>query len=98
MSESDISRAIIKWINAQLKCRAIKMHSNRYQGKGEPDIFASFCGRLLVIETKVPGEEPVPIQTHVLDLWRATGAIAITATSVEDVRIQLNQLGVMNDH
>lgn len=86
MSEYNLSKSIIDWIDSQPGCHARKVHSAGMDGKGEPDILACMCGRMVVIETKLPkGGQPTDIQRYCLQQWRAAGAVAITATSLDDV-------------
>lgn len=85
MKESTISRSIIDYLNLMPNTRAIKMHSGRHQGRGEPDIVACIDGQMVCIETKRPGEHPTMIQLHKGRLWTAAGALWVEATNLGDV-------------
>lgn len=99
MGEGYLSTRIIKWINSQPGCRAIKMHSGPHQGRGEPDIFASIRGRMMVVETKLPGKGGTitQIQRYMLQQWRSAGAMASSATTLEEVQSIVHQLILEDD-
>lgn len=50
-------------------------------------------GRLLALETKRPGNKPTPAQEVWLGEIRDAGGLAIVATSVDDLRRQLEMAG-----
>lgn len=53
---------------------------------GLPDVFYLEAGTLYAIEVKRPGERPTPIQERRILELRKSGAVAIVACSVDDVR------------
>ena len=86
MSESTFKNRILKYLNGLPGCKAIKMHGNQYVEAGTPDIFCCYRGRPVLLELKLPGNEPTVIQLKRLEEWRAAGAVAEWVTSLEDVR------------
>jgi len=83
--ESDIVADILTWLRAQPKTKAYKLHGSIYLGKA-PDIIGCTHGRSFVIECKAPGLEPDLGQAAELRHWAATGALALCAHNVEEVR------------
>lgn len=59
---------------------------------GLPDLFALKNGTLLGVEVKRPGKKPTDIQEQMLAALRLNGALAIVATSTEDVDAYLKSL------
>ncbi len=96
MLESAISKKIIEWFKHPARGGwAVKNHGSAFTGRGEPDIHACLNKRMIVIETKVPvGGRLTEIQKHYLDKWAFAGAVAIVATSVDDMVQQLMDEGV----
>lgn len=93
MSEYTLSKRIVDWINSHPYAHARKVHSGKYDGKGEPDILACINGRMVVIETKLPkGGRPLPIQEFKLAQWRAAGAIAFWVRSLAQVEEALGEM------
>lgn len=85
MSEGDLSRKIIKWIEAQGGC-ATKVWQGAHSS-GDPDILGVLDGRSIALEIKLPDgrHKASALQLHKLKRWKAAGAVAIVATSVQDV-------------
>ena len=89
MLEKDIVNAILKVLRIR-GYWAEKIHGGPYQRMGTPDIIAcSPQGQFIGIEVKRPGKEPTPVQLRVIAEIREAGGIAFVATSVEDVRKEL---------
>ena len=86
--EKTITNNILKYLNGLPDCRARKIPGGMYGG-GWPDIIAVIEGQAVFIEVKRPGlgkkSHPTPLQQAELDKWHEAGAIAFTATSVDDV-------------
>mgnify|MGYP000386206861 CR=1 FL=1 len=59
---------------------------------GTPDVLACYLGRALLIEVKTPKGVVSAIQTRRLEQWRAAGAWAMVARSVDDVAEALDHL------
>lgn len=92
MKESSITASILKWIDALPHGKALKIHGSAMGGKGHPDIIACILGRLVAIEVKQPGKRPTQLQAYVLEQWRKAGAIAISATTLDDVKDAVHDL------
>jgi len=87
MLEKDIQKKILAWLNAQPRCHAVKISANPFQRSGISDILACTEGRFMAIEVKRPGEEPTALQTTFIERIKASGGIAFTATSLEQVKV-----------
>ena len=85
MSEKNIRRAIVAYLNGLPNCYARSMHGGAYSG-GLLDIFGSYKGRTLVIECKLPGNLMTRLQEVELAKWKEAGAIVGCVHSVEEAR------------
>ena len=56
MSETAITRRILRAINARPDAKAIKLHGSGWMEVGTPDIHATVAGRSFWLEVKRPGE------------------------------------------
>lgn len=56
---------------------------------GVSDLLALKDGYAIVIEVKLPGNEPTPEQRRFMAEWRARGGLAIVAWSLDDVILEL---------
>lgn len=104
MSETDLVRAIVKYLRVQgFYCWRQNTGAVRFQrggGKkagfvrfGEPGISdilgVTLEGKFLAIEVKLPGNRPTPNQQEFLSKIKAFGGVAFVATCIEDVRDKL---------
>lgn len=85
--ESQITNAIIKWINSLEGGIAEKVMGNAFQS-GRPDINACYKGRCVRIEVKTPDHGNKPSKAQELDIkkWKRCGCIAFVAYSLDDVK------------
>jgi hypothetical protein len=90
MLESDVSKAVVKYLNTLPKCWFFKVHGGAFQMRGIPDYLGCYNGRFFAIEAKRPKVGKVSnIQRLVLDRITKAGGIAIIADSVEQVKLLL---------
>lgn len=82
-TETRIRVAIQRRLEAQ-GFRVIKLHGNRFQEAGLPDLLAIKNGRLLAIEVKRVGEAATTLQRRKLDELARFGVVCGTASSVEE--------------
>ena len=80
MSEADLVRRIIRHVEEN-GGKAIKIHGNEFVEAGTPDVLGSLLveGRLrlnFLLEVKLPGNEPEPIQHYRLKQWEEAGMYA----------------------
>jgi hypothetical protein len=90
-------KAIVKSIQARLKtfahCVCRKRHVAMGVG-GDPDLYGVLDGRHFEIEVKRPGQSPTPLQEQRLAAWRAAGALAGVAHSVDEALEVLHLKGI----
>lgn len=82
--ETNIVGKILRKLNAEHGCKAIKLHGNIYQERGTPDILAVYLGRCYLLEVKVPGKHATKIQNHRHKEWREAGATCDVVKSVKE--------------
>lgn len=87
--EARIGRSIRKWFEDR-GAFVFKVHGSEMMMVGLPDLMVCYRGHFIGIEVKQPGQRPTPRQTYVHGLIRAAGGRAIVATSIDDVRRQLD--------
>lgn len=64
---------------------AIKTHGSAFGHAGTPDVLGCVRGRMIAVEVKRPGQAATPLQAAELRKWEAAGAVALVATSVQQV-------------
>jgi hypothetical protein len=83
--ESSISAACIKKARAMFLDAIVIRKRNVTMGvMGDPDVYGSLYGLHFEVEVKRPGKVPTDLQERRLAEWKAAGAIAGVATSVEE--------------
>lgn len=87
--ESTIQKNILNWLNDLPFCRAVIYTAHAMGNRGHPDIYGCLAGRAFFIEVKQPGKEPTDQQAAEIRKWQKSGAIAGSATSVEEARLLL---------
>ena len=94
--EQDIQKDILDFLRS-IGYLAIKQNNiGIYARAGVPDIIAcSNEGKFIGIEVKRPGQKPKPIQDAFLDAINKIGGVAFCATSVDDVKVNLIERGVI---
>lgn len=94
--EQDIQTKVMSFLHSigflPIKYNALGI----YAKSGIPDILAcSNKGRFVAIEMKKPGEKPKAIQQAYLDAINSIGGVAFYATSVEEVKTNLKERGLI---
>ncbi len=92
-SETDRTKDVLEWMNAQPDTYAFKKHTGAQGEGGHPDIFACVAGRMVLVEMKVPGERPTGRQFERLRTWQKAGAAVCWADDVEHVQELWARLG-----
>lgn len=83
-AESTLTARILKALNRLPRTKAIKLHGSAYQEAGTPDILCVSWGVPFLLEVKMPGEKPEPIQRHRMRQWCEAGAGSGVVSSVEE--------------
>lgn len=94
--EQDIQTKVISYLHS-ICFLPIKYNAIGYYAKsGIPDIICcSNTGRFVAIEMKKPGEKPRPLQKAYLDSINAINGVAFYATSLEEVKQNLKERGLI---
>lgn len=83
-SESSRVNRILATLNKQPGCLFRKKHGSAMGVVGDPDIYGSVGGRMVVLEVKKDGNVPTKIQEHRLQEWKDAGAIAAVVHTAEE--------------
>lgn len=93
--EGRICDKILRWLNAQPRTVAHKIHGTAYGSSGEPDIDCVSRGRAIKLEVKTPGTE-ASIRRRVTKLQRSrlrayanAGALAAVVVSLDEVQAMI---------
>ena len=93
-TEKKIENQIKKWLDKQ-GYWWMKVHGDLFQKSGVPDILACINGRFVGIEVKRPGGKVSALQDYNIEQIRASGGVAFVATSVDEVRFNLDHFHVI---
>lgn len=86
MKESDIVKAILRYLKTVQNCFFWKEHGGMYGTAGIPDIIACIDGRFYSFEVKTDEGTPTKLQLATIRKINAAGGIAQVVRSVEDVK------------
>ena len=85
MKESNLVSSIRKYLRSINGIKVIKIHGSSYTEIGTPDLIGCYQGRMFLIEVKMPGNHPTPIQIHRMKQWENAGAIVFVANDLKEV-------------
>lgn len=91
MSESDIVKAILRYLRTLPLCFCWKEHGGMYGTAGIPDIIACINGSFYGFEVKTPVGKPTELQKATIRKIVAAGGVAVVVRSVEDVQAVLRE-------
>ena len=86
MKESDIVKAIMKYLKSVPQCFCWKEHGGMYGTAGIPDIIACIEGHFFGFEVKTDKGKPTALQTVTIRKILAAGGTAAVVRSVDEVR------------
>lgn len=86
MKESDIVKAIMKYLKTVPRCFAWKEHGGMYETAGIPDVIACIDGRFFAFEVKTDIGKPTKLQEATIRKILAAGGTAVVVRSVEEVK------------
>jgi hypothetical protein len=86
MKESDIVKAIMKYLKTVPHCFAWKEHGGMYGTAGIPDIIACIDGDFFGFEVKTESGKPTKLQEATIRKILAAGGTALVVRSVDEVR------------
>ena len=90
MKESDIVKAIMKYLKTVPGCFAWKEHGGMYGTAGIPDIIACIGGRFFGFEVKTEDGKPTKLQEATIRKILAAGGTALVVRSVDEVRAAID--------
>ena len=93
MKESEIVKAILKYLKNMPECFAWKEHGGMYGTAGIPDIIACIGGKFYGFEVKTERGKPTALQEATMRKINAAGGTASVVRSVEDVKKVLESNG-----
>ena len=86
MAESDIVKAILKYLKTVPGCFAWKEHGGMYGTAGIPDIIACINGRFYGFEVKTEKGKPTKLQESTIRKILAAGGTALVVRSAYEVQ------------
>lgn len=86
MKESDIVRAILRYLKSVPGCFYWKEHGGMYGTSGIPDIIVCWDGRFYAFEVKTETGRPTKLQEAVIRKIKAAGGAVAVVRSVDEVR------------
>lgn len=90
MKETDIVRAILKYLKTIDGCFAWKEHGGMYGTAGIPDIIACIGGKFYAFEAKTETGKVTALQNATINKILACGGHAYMVRSVDEVRAVIN--------
>lgn len=86
MKESDIVKAILKYLRSLTGCFCWKEHGGMYGTAGIPDIICCYGGRFYGFEVKIEAGKPTELQKATIRKILKCGGTAMVVRSVDEVR------------
>ena len=86
MKESDIVKAIMKYLRTLPECFCWKEHGGMYGTAGIPDIICCCRGRFMAFEVKTENGQPTTLQLATIRKIQRAGGTAAIVRSVDDVK------------
>ena len=96
MKESDIVKAILKYLTTVPNCFSWKEHGGMYGTAGIPDIICCYCGRFVAFEVKTETGKLTKLQESTIRRIKEAKGQAFKVTSVEEVKQILEHMEVQS--
>ena len=96
MKESDIVKAILKYLKTVPNCFSWKEHGGMYGTAGIPDIICCYCGRFFAFEVKTETGKLTKLQEATIRKIKEAKGQAFKVTSVEEVKQILEHMEVQS--
>ena len=96
MKESDIVKAILKYLTTVPNCFSWKEHGGMYGTAGIPDIICCYCGRFVAFEVKTETGKLTKLQESTIRKIKEAKGQAFKVTSVEEVKQILEHMEVQS--
>ena len=94
MNESDIVKAIMKYLKSVPRCFCWKEHGGMYGTAGIPDIICCYRGKFVAFEVKTETGKTTALQESVINKIQKCGGKAAVVRSVENVKAALKDMVV----
>ena len=95
MNESDIVKAIMKYLKSVPRCFCWKEHGGMSGTAGIPDIIACINGRFFGFEVKTEDGKPTKLQEATIRKILASGGTAVVVRSVDEVKAVVNGINAL---
>ena len=95
MKESDIVKAIMKYLKSVPKCFCWKEHGGMYGTAGIPDVIACINGHFCGFEVKTDICKPPKLQESTIRKILAAGGTAVVVRSVDEVKAVVNGINAL---
>ena len=95
MKESDIVKAIMKYLKSVPQCFCWKEHGGMYGTAGIPDIIACINGHFCGFEVKTDIRKPTKLQEATIRKILAAGGTAVVVRSVDEVKAVVNGINAL---
>lgn len=95
MNESDIVKAIMKYLKSVPRCFCWKEHGGMYGTAGIPDIIACINGHFVGFEVKTDIGKPTKLQEATIRKILAAGGTAVVVRSVDEVKAVVNGINAL---
>ena len=95
MNESDIVKAIMKYLKSVPQCFCWKEHGGMYGTAGIPDIIACINGHFFGFEVKTNVGKPTKLQEATIRKILAAGGTAVVVRSVDEVKAVVNGINAL---
>ena len=92
MKESDIVRAILKYLKTVPDCFCWKEHGGMYGTAGIPDIICCYRGKFVAFEVKKEKGKTTALQDSVINKIQKCGGKAAVVRSVNEVKDMLEEM------
>ena len=96
MKESDVVKAILKYLKTVPNCFSWKEHGGMYGTAGIPDIICCYCGRFVAFEVKTETGKLTKLQETTIRKIKEAKGQAFKVTSVEEVKQILEHMEVQS--
>ena len=92
MKESDIVRAILKYLKTVSECFCWKEHGGMYGTAGIPDIICCCRGKFVAFEVKTEKGKTTALQESVINKIQKCGGKAAVLRSVNEVKAVIEEV------
>ena len=96
MKESDVVKAILKYLKTVPNCFSWKEHGGMYGTAGIPDIICCYCGIFVAFEVKTETGKLTKLQEATIRKIKEAKGQAFKVTSVEEVKQILEHMEVQS--